>query len=125
MNKSSRVKRTTGLTLLFLMSLAAPALSQTNTAVSFDMPKSRNPISAYSPSGVPEPQLANSPLLTQLIRDGKLYVSPKDAIRLPLQNNHALTIASFHLTIATTDILRSQAGGIFRGVNTGVVQGTP
>ena len=27
--------------------------------------------------------------------------------------------------IANTDILRTQAGGFFRGVNTGVVQGTP
>src|SRR3984885_6957896 len=125
MNKSSRVKRTTGLTLLFLMSLAVPALSQTNTAVSFDMPKSRNPISAYSPSGVAEPQLANSPLLTQLIRDGKLYISLKDAIRLALQNNLDLAIARYNLPIANTDILRTQAGGIFRGVNTGVVQGTP
>ena len=125
MNKSSRVKRTTGLTLLFLMSLAVPALSQTNTAVSFDMPKSRNPISAYSPSEVPEPQLANSPLLTQLIRDGKLYISLKDAIRLALQNNLDLAIARYNLPIANTDILRTQAGGIFRGVNTGVVQGTP
>jgi len=35
------------------------------------MPKSHNPLSAYSPSEVPAPQLTNSPLLTQLIRDGQ------------------------------------------------------
>jgi outer membrane protein TolC len=126
MNYSSHTKNSARLVVAFLLiSFAATALAQTNVAVSFEMPKSRNPISAYSPSEVPEPQLANSPLLTQLIRDGKLYVSLKDAIRLALQNNLDLAIARYNLPIANTDILRTQAGGIFRGVNTGVVQGTP
>jgi outer membrane protein TolC len=74
---------------------------------------------------VPEPQLSNSTLLAQLVRDGKLYISLKDAIRLALQNNLDLAIARYNLPIADTDILRTQAGGVFRGVNTGVVQGTP
>lgn len=108
-----------------LVSLTAAASAQTNISVSSDMPKSRNPLSAYSSSEVPEPQLANSPLLGQLIRDGKLYLSLKEAIRLALENNLDLAIARYNLPIANTDILRTQAGGIFRGVNTGVVQGTP
>jgi outer membrane protein TolC len=98
---------------------------QTNTSVSFEIPKSRNPLRAYSPDQVPEPQLANSPLLPQLIRDGKLYLSLKDAIRLALEDNLDLAIARYNRPIANTDILRTEAGGIFRGVNTGVVQGTP
>ncbi|MGA8837785.1 MAG: hypothetical protein WB538_19300, partial [Candidatus Sulfotelmatobacter sp.] len=109
----------------FLICLTATASAQTNSSVSFDMPKSRNPFSAYAPSEVPAPPLTNSPLLTQLIRDGKLYISLKDAIRLALENNLDLAIARYNLPIAGTDILRTQAGGIFRGVNTGVVQGTP
>jgi outer membrane protein TolC len=109
----------------FLVCLTATASAQTNTAVSLEMPKSLNPLSAYSPSEVPPPQLSNSPLLTQLIRDGKLYISLKDAIRLALENNLDLAIARYNLPIALTDILRTQAGGTFRGVNTGVVQGTP
>jgi outer membrane protein TolC len=36
-----------------------------------------------------------------------------------------LAIARYNRPIANTDILRTEAGGIFRGVNTGVVQGTP
>ena len=36
-----------------------------------------------------------------------------------------MAIARYNLPIADTDILRTQAGGFFRGVNTGVVQGTP
>jgi len=98
---------------------------QTSVPVQFDMPKSHNPISAYAPNYVPEPVLANSPRLDRLVREGKLYLSLKDAIDLALENNLDLAIARYNLPIANTDILRTQAGGFFRGVNTGVVQGTP
>ena len=91
----------------------------------FKMPSSRNPLSAYSPSSTPEPELTNSPRLNQLIRDGKLYLSLKDAIRLAMENNLDIAIARYNLPIADMDILRTQAGGVFRGVNAGVVQGTP
>jgi outer membrane protein TolC len=108
----------------------APAAPQSNiplanAPVQFEMPKSRNPLNAYSPDYVPEPVLANSSRLDGLIRDGKLYLSLKDAIALALENNLDLAIARYNLPIANTDILRTQAGGFFRGVNTGVVQGTP
>src|SRR5207248_7573463 len=93
--------------------------------VSLEMPKSLSPFSAYSPTHVPEPQLTNSARLGQLIRDGKLYLSLKDAIALALENNLDLAIARYNLPIAETDILRTKAGGIFRGVNAGVVQNTP
>src|SRR5712691_7008800 len=109
----------------FLVAVTATASGQTNASVRFDMPTSRNPLSAYSADQVPRPDLTNSPLLGQLIRDGKLYLSLKDAIRLALENNLDLAIARYNLPIANMDILRTRAGGIFRGVNTGVVQGTP
>ncbi|HET6176810.1 MAG TPA: TolC family protein [Candidatus Sulfotelmatobacter sp.] len=102
-----------------------PATPQAITALQFEMPKSHNPLNAYAPDFVPKPDLANSPHLDQLIRDGKLYLSLKDAINLALENNLDLAIARYNLPIANTDILRTQAGGFFRGVNTGVVQGTP
>jgi outer membrane protein TolC len=120
--------------------LAATLLAQTSPTASseqspstplppmrlqFDMPQSHNPLKAYTPDTVPEPALANSARLDQLIRDGKLYLSLKDAIELALENNLDLAIARYNLPIANTDILRTQAGGFFRGVNTGVVQGTP
>src|ERR1700685_4167753 len=125
MRESSLAGRLNRLLAWVLIALTATAPAQTATSASFDMPKSRNPIGAYSPNDVPEPQLANSPLLAQLVRDGKLYLSLKDAIRLALQNNLDLAIARYNLPIADTDILRTQAGGVFRGVNTGVVKGTP
>jgi outer membrane protein TolC len=101
------------------------ASPQNAAPLRFDMPTSHNPISAYSPNYVPEPVLANSPRLDRLVREGKLYLSLKDAIDLALENNLDLAIARYNLPIANTDILRTQAGGFFRGVNTGVVQGTP
>jgi outer membrane protein TolC len=111
--------------------VATSSQTQSSTAspktapLRFEMQKSRSPFSAYSPETVPEPPLANSPRLVELIRDGKLYLSLKDAIDLALENNLDLAIARYNLPIADTDILRTQAGGFFRGVNTGVVQGTP
>jgi len=103
----------------------AAAPQQATTPLQYEMPKSHNPLNAYEPDQVPEPVLANSPLLDQLIRNGQLYLSLKDAIDLALENNLDLAIARYNLPIANTDILRTQAGGFFRGVNTGVVQGTP
>ena len=104
---------------------ASNAPAPANYSAIFSMPSSRNPLSAYSPSTAPEPQLTNSPDLIQLIRDGKLYLSLKDAIRLALENNLDIAIARYNLPIADMDILRTKAGGVFRGVNAGVVQGTP
>lgn len=95
------------------------------TGFNITLPKSHNPLSAYEPSHVPPPVLSNSPQLSALIKDGKLYLSLKDAITLALENNLDLAIARYNLPIANTDILRTKAGGSFRGVNTGVVQGTP
>jgi outer membrane protein TolC len=110
---------------LMLAAATSTAPAQSTGSSSLEMQKSHNPFSAYSPSEVPPPQLGNSPLLSQLIRDGKLYLSLKDAIRLALENNLDLAIARYNLPIADMDILRTKAGGVFRGVNTGVVQGTP
>jgi outer membrane protein TolC len=108
--------------LIFATTLAS---SQTVAPVPLELPKSPNPFNAYMPASVPAPVLTNSPRLDQLIRDGKLYISLRDAISLALENNLDLAIARYNLPIANTDILRTKAGGSFRGVNTGVVQGTP
>ncbi|HKU27011.1 MAG TPA: TolC family protein [Candidatus Sulfotelmatobacter sp.] len=91
----------------------------------YEMPTSHNPLHAYQADNVPEPAMGNSARLDQLVRDGSLYLSLKDAIDLALEDNLDLAIARYNLPIANTDILRTKAGGFFRGVNTGVVQGTP
>src|ERR1700732_5126424 len=109
----------------FLIVVTATASGQTHASARFDMPASHNPLSAYSADQVPRPQLTNSPLLGQLIVDGKLRLSLKDAIRLALENNLDLAIARYNLPIANTDILRTKAAGVVRGGNAGVVEGTP
>ena len=87
--------------------------------------KSYNPFDSYRGKVVPPPSMANSPRLTSLIRDGKLYLSLRDAIDLALENNLDMVIARYNIPIAQMDILRTRAGGFVRGVNTGVVSGTP
>jgi outer membrane protein TolC len=109
--------------LLFLASAMIEA--QVRTPVQLEMPQSHNPLSPYTADHVPEPVLTNSPRLDRLVRDGKLYLSLKDAIDLALENNLDLAIARYNLPIADADLLRTRAGGSFLGVNTGVVQGTP
>lgn len=104
---------------------APPAKVALNTPASLQMPKSYSPIGPYTAATVPQPDMSNSGLLQSLIRDGKLYLSLRDAIDLAMENNLDLVIARYNLPIADTDILRTQAGGTFRGVNTGIVQNTP
>src|SRR5882757_11085171 len=84
-----------------------------------------NPVGPYTPRKVAPPSLANTGRLEQLMRDGKLYISMNDAVALALENNLDIAIARYNLNIADTDIWRANAGQATRGVNTGVVQGTP
>jgi len=125
---SFRVKLLAGflvVTNVFAFGQSASLPSAPSSTFKLEMPKSHNPLAPYIGTQVPASAMANSPRLTQLIRDGKLYLSLQDAISLALENNLDIAIARYNLPIADTDVLRTKAGGIFRGVNTGVVQGTP
>jgi outer membrane protein len=84
-----------------------------------------NPLAPYSAQHLPPPNLQNTPRMEQLMREGKLYLSMNDAVALALENNLDIAIQRYNLNIADTDILRTQAGASFLGVNSGVVQGTP
>ena len=84
-----------------------------------------NPVGPYMGRDVPPPKLANTARIDQLLRDGKLYLSMNDAVALALENNLDIAIARYNLNIADTDILRAKSGSATRGVNTGIVQGTP
>jgi len=96
-------------------------------AIPFDQLEkhSLNPVGAYRGKTAPPPDLNNSVRLGTLVRDGKIYLSLRDAIDLALENNLDLVIARYNLPIARMDVLRTAAGGSVRGVNTGVVSGTP
>jgi outer membrane protein len=84
-----------------------------------------NPIAPYRPQSLPAPDLSNTSRITQLMRDGKLYLSIDDAVALALENNLDIAIQRYNLAIADTDILRAKAGGSTLGVNSGVVTNTP
>ncbi len=84
------------------------------------LPKSRNPLSAYRPSFVPPVDLKNSPRLQDLMREGKLYISLQDAIALAIENNLDLAAFRYNLPTALTDFARTKAGYPTLGVNTSV-----
>jgi outer membrane protein TolC len=102
-----------------------PSQPAAESALRLDIPHSYNWLSPYRPTKVPAPNLVNSPRIDSLIRDGKMYLSLQDAIMLSLENNLDLAIARYNIPIAKADVLRTQAGGSFRGVNTGIVSNTP
>lgn len=95
-------------------------------SIDFTKPRSywMNPIEPYLPMSVPEGNFLNSPRLSNLLRDGKIYLSLSDAIVLALENNYDIAIQRYNLNIADTDILRAKAGGTLFGVNSGLVTGT-
>src|SRR5216684_1594118 len=79
----------------------------------------------YLPQQLAQPNLANSPRIDSLMRDGKIYLSIDDAVALALENNLDLDIARYNLNIADTDYLRAKSGANILGINTGIVQNTP
>jgi outer membrane protein len=97
-----------------------------DTGKDYTKPKSHfwNPLAPYTATNVPDLSLANPPGLVQLMKDGKIYLSLADAVRLGLENNYDIAIARLNLDIADTDILRAKAGSTIRGVSTGLVQNT-
>ncbi len=95
--------------------------------VDYGKPKSHfpNPFAPYVAREVPAPSFGNTPRIENLLKDGKLRLSLADAVTLALENNLDLAIARFNLSIADTDVLRAKSGEAVRGVDTGLVQGTP
>ena len=75
-----------------------------------ELPHSHNPLAPYMPSTVPELNLQNSQRLYDLIQDGKLRISLRDAIALALENNLVLAAWRYNFPIAQSDLLRTKAG---------------
>ncbi len=51
------------------------------------------------------------------MRDGKLYLSEKDAIALAIENNLDVEIERYNLVLADTDRRRAAGGGNLRGID--------
>src|SRR5438105_2871539 len=112
--------------VVLLISVSVPLQGQVQFK-DYAKPASHFPflVSPYLHREIPAPSLSNSPRIDNLLHDGKLMLSLNDAIALALENNLDLAIARYNLSIADTDLLRTEAGGSVRGVATGLVQGTP
>src|SRR6266851_114079 len=106
---------------------AVPSKSQPFEVKEYSKPRSAFPnlLAPYTARHVAPPNLANTPRIDQLMRDGKLYISMNDAVALALENNLDIAIARYNLNIADTDVWRAKAGSSILGVNSGVVQNTP
>jgi outer membrane protein TolC len=114
-----------------LPSAPAPVMTQPldlrTSARDFSVPAGRllgNPINKYRPTTIAKASFVNSVRLTDLVKDGKIYLSLSDALALALENNFDIAIARYNLDIADTDLLRAKAGSGLRGVNSGVVANT-
>ena len=93
----------------------------------FSKPAARlwgNPINLFKPTIIPKASFANSVRLTDLVKDGKIYLSLSDAIAIALENNYDLAIARYDLDIADTDILRTRTGAAPLGAPSGLITGT-
>ena len=66
---------------------------------------------------VPELFPGSSARLQSLVRNGKLYLSARDAISLAIENNLDVEIERDNLVLADTDRRRAQGGGNLRGID--------
>ena len=85
------------------------------SARDFSKPSARllgNPFNVFKPTSIPKSSFVNSVRLTDLVKNGKIYLSLSDAIALALENNYDIAIARYDLDIADTDILRTRVGGL-------------
>jgi outer membrane protein len=69
-----------------------------------------NVIEPYIQSHIPQPVLANSPRLAQLIQDGKLNLSLDDAIALALENNLDIAVQRYTPWLDQMSLLLARSG---------------
>ena len=82
------------------------------------------PWKPYMPTTVDKANFSNSVRMTDLLKNGKIYLSLSDAIALALENNYDIAINRYYLDIADLDFARAKAGGLLHGVGSTVLQNT-
>jgi len=70
----------------------------------------------YRPSPVAPVELANSPRLQELIRNGHLQLSLSQTLALAIENNLDIEVQRFVHPIAQADLLRTASGQAARGI---------
>jgi outer membrane protein len=91
-----------------------PASSSTHAL--WQIPREGGIATGYRTPHVPGVYLEDSLRLQSLFRDGKIYLSVRDAIALALENNLDLELERYGIRLADSDVLRSKAGSLPRGV---------
>ena len=71
---------------------------------------------SYRPAYLPQPNLRNSPRLTELLREGKIQLSLNDFLGLVVENSLALEADRFNYLISQADFLRAKSGQAARGL---------
>ena len=75
------------------------------------------PLGPYRRPTVPELFPGNGARLRALVRDGKLYLTARDAITLAIENNLDVEIERYNLLLSDTDLRRARGGGNLRGID--------
>jgi outer membrane protein TolC len=96
--------------------LWAQQVTSQQTEIEPVRPHARIYVRPYEPASVPPAALSNSDRLRGLIRAGKLYLSPHDAVALALENNIDIEVARYSPVLLEWQLERSQAGGALPGV---------
>ena len=79
-------------------------------------------IGTYIPHFVPPLSLRNTDRLSNLIHQGKLYLSLHDTILLAVENNLDVEQQRYQIAMADTDVIRAKGGGVIRGLPLTVAQ---
>ena len=79
-------------------------------------------IRPFLPAEIPPVRLSNSGRVSDLIREGILYLTAQDAIALALENNIDLEISRYDRPHAEWSLERAEAGGALPGVPSGASQ---
>jgi outer membrane protein TolC len=83
-----------------------------------------DPINTYRPTTLAKANFENSVRLSDMLKNGKIYLSLSDAIALAIENNYDIAIARYDLSIADTDILRTKTGNSPLGAPSGLITNT-
>ncbi len=91
-----------------------PVISQRSSPTGLE---ARHFFGPYHRASVPPLFGGSSDRLRGLVRDGKLYLSAKDAITLAIENNLDVEVERYNLVLADTDRRRAAGGGNLRGID--------
>lgn len=115
---------------LGILALCCSFLSHAQTPNSRQLPVPPNVVGAepgllnrYQARPAPALNFTDSARLNSLIRAGSLYLSLRDAVALAIENNLDVELTRVNPLIAESDLLRTKAGNIARGVPTSVREG--